>query len=540
MSDSDDRVTVEDQIRCITTLLEGRLLGPLADKEIQKRASAFDYLSHLLCLPNESSAVVVTGNIKPSGISLVAFAPSGSSDAQNANLSVVEIQAGPQPECAQDVFRNLPNSAGELNGEFPSLKRHAAVCMSGLALVRDKKLSKGHIHNWYVVCGRQKLRTRVRRISSIWPNVFDVFKSYRGAGVNGELGHIPLVPQNQSVLDFCRKTAPQLVNGEDFVRVVGESTAPGWTKVIAYILEQLEVQTREDFRHPKGKGDANVERMRSVTTLVYTLHVISRSRAVETLFRVDELAKFFAEKRGTMSLETDDPDAIAEVHDLDSKEHGITFLKQLRNICSWYAALDYFGRAQYMDSSPDPTLHLVLVPSPKPCDLGYLKDSIRREVLTTRPGIATDFQKSSELDKQLSNVNSSKCNVHCEAVLVALAARKDSLLKTLLEDTETTQVPIGVNKRCCWTCYQLLNISRSHNSLFGSGEFRIKLEGTHRMVYPWSPPEGLPMEVLRALKASLVTEYAAIIDTEFAQASSHHTSPAGSFDLEEEPVSAFN
>ncbi|KIY63186.1 hypothetical protein CYLTODRAFT_494097 [Cylindrobasidium torrendii FP15055 ss-10] len=293
--------------------------------------------------------------------------------------------------------------------------------MSGLALVRDKKLTKGHIHNWYVVYGQQTLRTRVRRISSIWPNVFDVLKSYRGAGVNGELGHVPLrAKEDRSILDFCRKTVPQLVNGQNFVSIVDESTAPGWTRVIAYILVQLDLQLEEDFRHPNGKGDANVERMRSVTTLVYTLHAISRSSAIQKLFNIT-------------SLVDDDPAAIAvKLKNLPRLNiPGVVFLKQLRNICSWYAALHFLDHSPYMKISPYTTLRLVLVLSPKPHDLGYLKGSIRQQVLNEQPKIATDFQKSSELDNQLANVNSSKCKVHCEAVLVALVARKDSLLETL-------------------------------------------------------------------------------------------------------------
>lgn len=181
-----------------------------------------------------------------------------------------------------------------MNNQIPSIQEAAAVCKSGLALLRDKRFTVPTLHNWYVVCGRQKLRTRVQRITKIWPNVLDTLKNYTGALIDKELGDVEL--DTDGFIDHYRARFPELVDGQGyFVYAVNSSTASGWTKLIAYILERLEKQLEEQFCH---KGDADVARMRSVTRLVYELHVISRSPAIAQLFTLNELSTMHAVRIG--------------------------------------------------------------------------------------------------------------------------------------------------------------------------------------------------------------------------------------------------
>lgn len=103
---ANDRVIIEDEIRYITTSLEGQTIGlhrgRAMDADTRRKIAALGHLSHLLCLTNESPAVAVIGNVKASGISLLVIAPNG--EAEISTPSIVDIQEESDPDLATTMF----------------------------------------------------------------------------------------------------------------------------------------------------------------------------------------------------------------------------------------------------------------------------------------------------------------------------------------------------------------------------------------------------------------------------------------------------
>ncbi|KAH9930435.1 uncharacterized protein BXZ73DRAFT_101809 [Epithele typhae] len=109
-----------------------------------------------------------------------------------------------------------------------------------------------------------------------------------------------------------------------------------------------------------------------------------------------------------------------------------------------------------------------------------------------------------------------------ESVL-ASASVLDPVKDVLKNDT----IPIGVSENCCFCCDLLAQLIAERQT---SG-VRFILPSTHSTVFSWYPPEGLPVEILRAMKDRLL---AAVRDTLVAakesveKAGSLRTSPSHS------------
>ncbi|KZV70414.1 hypothetical protein PENSPDRAFT_579395, partial [Peniophora sp. CONT] len=97
-------------------------------------------------------------------------------------------------------------------------------------------------------------------------------------------------------------------------------------------------------------------------------------------------------------------------------------------------------------------------------------------------------------------------------------------------------LPIGVSKKCCWTCWQLYKLLEACDSGFD-------LPGSHGTIYAWSPPEfGIPIAVLRDLRHGLLKEAGrvavanAAVDEELKEQKSRASSPASVSTDEEEVI----
>ncbi|KAI0716179.1 hypothetical protein C8T65DRAFT_828390 [Cerioporus squamosus] len=91
---------------------------------------------------------------------------------------------------------------------------------------------------------------------------------------------------------------------------------------------------------------------------------------------------------------------------------------------------------------------------------------------------------------------------HAEATLMGLAcsSRSDAgivgrgLQTTAAQTVESmfqaSRVPVGVSKKCCFCCHKLATLLQERDAL------EFVLEGTHSVIVPWVPPQGIPAEVL--------------------------------------------
>ncbi|KAJ7503031.1 hypothetical protein B0H11DRAFT_616434 [Mycena galericulata] len=105
-------------------------------------------------------------------------------------------------------------------------------------------------------------------------------------------------------------------------------------------------------------------------------------------------------------------------------------------------------------------------------------------------------------------------HTHCEASLMALIVDKDP---DLIVPQVVSQWPVGVSKKCCWTCWKLRELLAP----------TFVMSGTHRIVYGWVPPPGLSVEVLTGLRDALLEAYGDACQTELEMSRrSAQTSPA--------------
>ena len=59
-------------------------------------------------------------------------------------------------------------------------------------------------------------------------------------------------------------------------------------------------------------------------------------------------------------------------------------------------------------------------------------------------------------------------------------------------------------------------------------DLKFLLQGTNPTIFPWIPPENLPLSVLQKMRIRLLTVFYESIITYVQSVPSHQTSPAGS------------
>ncbi|TFK81516.1 hypothetical protein K466DRAFT_667066 [Polyporus arcularius HHB13444] len=86
----------------------------------------------------------------------------------------------------------------------------------------------------------------------------------------------------------------------------------------------------------------------------------------------------------------------------------------------------------------------------------------------------------------------------CEGGTVHGTVPGPGTLSTVLSMFQAPRVPVGVSKKCCFCCYTLAALLKKHARL------DFVLQGTHSVIYPWVPPDGIPVGVLIDLRLALV------------------------------------
>lgn len=112
------------------------------------------------------------------------------------------------------------------------------------------------------------------------------------------------------------------------------------------------------------------------------------------------------------------------------------------------------------------------------------------------------------LDDRLEKLPRETCRVHAEAGLLALASdvhhlRVDHGARITHAFMHLDGVlPVGVARKCCWTCFRLAALMFS-----GGQSLQPTLPDTHATILPWDPPcFGIPKEVLAKLRDELKFE----------------------------------
>jgi len=59
---------------------------------------------------------------------------------------------------------------------------------------------------------------------------------------------------------------------------------------------------------------------------------------------------------------------------------------------------------------------------------------------------------------------------------------------------------IGVSKKCCWCCWSLGRLLNDDKE----SDLKLTLPGTHSVIYPWCPPDSLPIGLLLRLEQDLL------------------------------------
>ncbi|KAJ3003491.1 hypothetical protein NUW54_g5270 [Trametes sanguinea] len=104
-----------------------------------------------------------------------------------------------------------------------------------------------------------------------------------------------------------------------------------------------------------------------------------------------------------------------------------------------------------------------------------------------------------------------QCAVHPESVLMVLARmcnKGSTAMDTLESDVRIDtlfpldgNVIIGASTECCWCCDTLRTSLEAYDP--GNGQVSFVLPGTHGIISPWSPPQGVPESILLQLRQEL-------------------------------------
>ncbi len=89
---------------------------------------------------------------------------------------------------------------------------------------------------------------------------------------------------------------------------------------------------------------------------------------------------------------------------------------------------------------------------------------------------------------------------------------------------QTTRIPVGVSKQCCFCCHKLAELLKRRAGL----DCVLPGQGTHSTIVPWIPPAGLPPDVLVELREILLRVLHNTIENVLDTIRSAQTSPAES------------
>ncbi|KAJ7126838.1 hypothetical protein C8R44DRAFT_106302 [Mycena epipterygia] len=190
---------------------------------------------------------------------------------------------------------------------------------------------------------------------------------------------------------------------------------------------------------------------------------------------------------------------------------GAKFLRHLGTLASWYSGIFYFVRPRNLADTV--RIQIVRVAEPPREDdnfrsidesiLTRAADSIRAHASDDMLAAIPPGDTLQDLSAQLRRPSDTS-RVHCEASIMALVVEPDV---ELITPQTTSGWPIGASKKCCWTCWKL-------GELLGQDGTYFAVSGTHKIIFGWVPPTGLPINVLARVRDALLEEYAKVCEAE--------------------------
>ncbi|KAH9930437.1 uncharacterized protein BXZ73DRAFT_101811 [Epithele typhae] len=204
----------------------------------------------------------------------------------------------------------------------------------------------------------------------------------------------------------------------------------------------------------------------------------------------------------TADVDTDkDDEEAAEALPDDDEPVGDHLTRYLKTLTM---ALDITSIILYLPKiSPAPPLTAIYVDD-GPLErfnvwpyLGMVREEIQKILAEDVNVSADDLNKT--LNDAASQVN--KSSVHAEATLMARvlsAFTKGSPPEEQASLAKDKTIAIGVSKKCCYCCHLLARLVTER-----LGGVQLILPGTHSIVVPWHPPDGLPIDILKRMTEKL-------------------------------------
>ncbi|KAH9938996.1 uncharacterized protein BXZ73DRAFT_99671 [Epithele typhae] len=163
--------------------------------------------------------------------------------------------------------------------------------------------------------------------------------------------------------------------------------------------------------------------------------------------------------------------------------------------------------------------------------------AVFKDVLEAAQKIGLSVPKQSRFSEVLEHPENAKLNgaLHAEAELLTLAwsvRAQPEAVKRLFSDafpdleniSEGDAIPMGVCKKPCYCCF-LLAQKLASTALTGNNAVKFILPGTHATVYPWVPPDGLPLAVLQSIRGDLKVVLTQAINEALRTTGSAQSSP---------------
>ncbi|KAJ7725955.1 hypothetical protein B0H16DRAFT_1894950 [Mycena metata] len=317
-----------------------------------------------------------------------------------------------------------------------------------------------------------------------------------------------------------RRVKPQLVKrttkGDELETEVNSSTAAAPGKAL---MVSLVAASPEDY--PKPPFHLSLSQLEDAADWMVILCFILASKAIGKVFLAHFFTAGFIPTSFRPHSEADAEEAADDVaNDNEASSSGQNLLRQLRTLGTWLEAINYFSAQRLKPFMSNISMQIALVGSPvrneeQFCGVGDLIRTHTEQKLQASPnGLDNVSANMKKLEAELVHP-ADNSQVHCEASIMALMLNQGQCIAP-----NVTAWPIGVNKKCCWCCWQLAHFLRQDVK-----GMDFALSGTHRVVFGWAPPNGIPIGILKKIRGELQNNYTEICLSAQKALRSERTSP---------------
>jgi len=276
-----------------------------------------------------------------------------------------------------------------------------------------------------------------------------------------------------------------------------------WVNAIVRIIRELRKIIVNKKQHPeKKKYDLVIAQMGM-------LNIILNADHLRDVFTESSLCSQIVPTVESESMSNEDVEDLEDTpEDATTKARGDFVFRYLQTLTSWTQAVSYLFRPKFLKRFG--SLEATLIRLPDHYDdrrsvLKLLRDAIIVAAESPSGDAAVQW-----LNNRFATAMKQGCHVHAEAGIMALVSdvhafgndhgdRIANAIKHL-----NSVFPVGVSKKCCWTCSRLGLLMFPSESGHSGQLLQLQLPDTHATVYPWDPPGfGIPREVLIMLRDEL-------------------------------------